>query len=42
MKSLFVAHSMLIDCGKASRQTKGMISGPLSEAGSPPWNHWNQ
>jgi hypothetical protein len=42
MKLLFIAHSLLIDCGKASKQTKGIISQPLSEAGSPPWNRYNQ
>jgi len=42
MKLLFVAHSLLIDCGKASKQTKGTFSQPLSEAGSPPFNKYNQ
>ena len=37
MKSLFIAHMLLVDCGKASKQTKGTTSGVFSEAGSPPW-----
>jgi hypothetical protein len=40
MKLLFIAHMMLIDCGKASKQTKGTVSGFFSEAGSPPTNRW--
>jgi hypothetical protein len=42
MKLLFIAHTLLIDCGKASKQTRGGLSGPLSEAGGPPFNHYNQ
>lgn len=42
MKLLFIAHALLIDCGKASKQTKGTLSGPFSEAGTPPFNHYNQ
>lgn len=34
MKSLFVAHAMLIDCGKASKKTKGQFSGFFWEAGA--------
>ena len=41
MKLLFIAHMMLIDCGKASKQTKGQPSGLFSEVGSPPLNHYN-
>jgi hypothetical protein len=41
MKSLFIAHTLLIDCGKASRRTRGQPSGVFSEAGSPPLTHWN-
>ena len=41
MKLLFIAHMMLIDCGKASKQTKGQLSGFFTEAGSPPLNHYN-
>lgn len=42
MKLLFIAHSLLIDCGKASKQTKGTVSGPFTEAGTAPWNRYNQ
>jgi hypothetical protein len=42
MKSLFIAHSLLIDCGKASKQTRGLLSGPLTEGSASPWNHYNQ
>jgi len=42
MKLLFIAHAILIDCGKASKQTKGGLSQPLSEAGAPPFNRYNQ
>jgi hypothetical protein len=41
MKLLFIAHSLLIDCGKASKQTKGGASGPFSEAGTAPLNRYN-
>jgi hypothetical protein len=41
MKSLFIAHMFLIDCGKASKQTKGATSGLFSEAGTSPWNRYN-
>jgi hypothetical protein len=41
MKWLFIAHSLLIDCGKASKQTKGTWSGPFSEAGTAPLNKYN-
>jgi hypothetical protein len=41
MKSLFIAHMMLIDCGKASKQTKGQISGLFTEAGTAPGNRYN-
>ena len=42
MKSLFVAHMMLIDCGRASKQTKGALSGPFTEASTAPFNHYNK
>jgi hypothetical protein len=41
MKLSFIAHSLLIDCGKASKQTKGLFIGPFSEAGPPPGNRYN-
>jgi hypothetical protein len=41
MKRLFIAHSMLIDCGKASKKTQG-LGGPFAEAGAPPFNRYNQ
>ena len=42
MKSLFIAHMLLIDCGKASRQTKGLPSGVFSEPSAAPFNHYNK
>jgi hypothetical protein len=42
MKWLFTARSLLIDCGKASNQTKGTISALFTEAGSPPFNRYNR
>jgi hypothetical protein len=42
MKFLFIAHSLLIDFGKASKQTRGPISGPFSEGGPSPTNRYNQ
>ena len=41
MKLLFIAHSLLIDCGKASKQTKGLSSGLFSEGGTSPFNRYN-
>jgi len=41
MKLLFIAHMMLIDCGKASKQTKGTTAGFFTEAGSPPTTRYN-
>lgn len=41
MKLKFIAHMMLIDCGKASKQTRGVISGLFTEVGSPPTNRYN-
>ena len=38
---LFIAHSLLIDCGKASKLTKGQFDEPYSEGGSPPTNKFN-
>jgi hypothetical protein len=37
MKSLFIAHGLLIDCGRASKHTRG-TAGAFFEAGSPPYN----
>ncbi len=31
---------MLIDCGRASRRTRGMPFAPLTEAGTPPFIHF--
>jgi hypothetical protein len=36
MKFLFTVPGLLIDCGRASRQTRGP-SGLFTEAGNPPW-----
>jgi hypothetical protein len=41
MKFLFVAHAWLMDCGKASKQTRGQLSGPFTEAGASPLNRYN-
>ena len=38
---LFIARSLLIDCGKASKQTKGEIDEPFFEGGQVPWNRYN-
>jgi hypothetical protein len=35
----FKARFKLIDCGRASRRTKGLGS-IFSEAGAPPFNRW--
>jgi len=37
MKSLFIAPLLLIDCGKASKQTRG-ITGAFWENGPAPFN----
>ena len=37
MKVLFIAHGLLIDCGRASKQTRGIVGG-FYENGSPPFN----
>jgi len=42
MKLLFIAHLLLIDCGKASKQTRGTFNQPLWEAGTSPLNRYNQ
>jgi len=40
MKLLFIAHMLLVDCGKASKQTKGQTAGVFSEAGTAPFNKY--
>jgi hypothetical protein len=37
MKSLLFAPLLLIDCGRASKQTRG-YGGAFAEAGNPPFN----
>jgi hypothetical protein len=37
MKSLFIAPRLLIDCGRASRHTRGP-GGAFFELGNPPFN----
>jgi hypothetical protein len=37
MKLLFIAHGLLIDCGRASKQTRGPW-GAFYENGPAPWN----
>ena len=39
MKSKFVAHILLVDCGKASTATRGSMIGGISEIAAPPFNH---
>jgi hypothetical protein len=36
----FTARIMLIDCGKASKKTGGLMTGPFTEGGQPPYIHW--
>jgi hypothetical protein len=40
MKFLFFARVKLIDCGRASKQTKGVAFAALTEGGSPPFIHF--
>jgi len=35
-----IVHIVLIDCGRASKATRGSFMGPFTEGGSPPFNHW--
>jgi len=42
MKLKFIAHMMLIDCGKASKQTKGTVSALFTEGGTAPFTKYNQ
>jgi hypothetical protein len=37
----FTAIMMLIDLGKASKRTRGLLDGPFFEAGAPPNNRWS-
>jgi hypothetical protein len=37
MKSLFVARLLLIDCGKASKRTRGALTGGIFEGAFPPY-----
>jgi hypothetical protein len=39
MKSLFTP-LLLIDCGKASKRTKGGFMGGFTEVGNPPFNRY--
>lgn len=39
MKLKFIAHAMLIDCGKASKTTRGIRTGIFFEGGTSP-NVW--
>lgn len=36
-----LAHLILIDCGKASKMTRGVITGGLTEGGAPPFNKYH-
>ncbi len=42
MKLLFIAHMMLIDCGKASKQTKGQTYRLLFRSRRPSLNRYNR
>ena len=39
MKAL-KAHLKLIDCGRASKRTRGTLSGGFFEASTPPFSWW--
>jgi hypothetical protein len=41
LMKLLTACKLLIDCGKASKRTRGTIWGVFTEAGPPPANHWS-
>ncbi len=41
MKWKFLSRLFLIDCGRASRQTRGTWSGVFTEASAPPTNRYN-
>jgi hypothetical protein len=41
MRFRFFARFLLIDCGKASRRTRGAISGAFTEGGTPPFNRFH-
>jgi len=41
MKLKFVAHMLLIDCGKATRKTRGNFVGGFVEGGPPPTNKYS-
>ena len=40
MKSKFIAHMLLIDCGKASKATRGSNLGAIFEGGAAPFTRW--
>jgi hypothetical protein len=40
MKFSFFARIMLMDCGRASKQTRGTFSGVLAEAGPAPFTRY--
>jgi hypothetical protein len=37
----FIIHTMLIDCGKASKAIRRTFNGPISEVGRAPFNRWD-
>jgi hypothetical protein len=34
------ARMLLIDCGRASKKTRGTVSGGIIEGGAPPYQRW--
>ncbi len=40
MKWLFAARLLLVDCGRASKRTRGGFVGAFTEAGNPPFNRY--
>lgn len=40
MKIVVVAPMLLIDCGRASKRTRGSTIGAFTEAGNPPFNRY--
>lgn len=41
MKLKFFARTLLIDCGKASKMTRGTFVGALTEVSAPPSNRYH-
>jgi hypothetical protein len=41
MKFKFIFRLLMVDCGRASKMTRGVFTGALTEAGSPPFNRYS-